>query len=40
MPTELVAKSPDQLRSAALDACRQAAAFVETKCEPAEAQAF
>jgi hypothetical protein len=40
MPTELQAKTPDQLRAAALDACRQAAAIVEKKGEPDEAQAF
>ena len=40
VPTELEAKTPDQLRRAALDACRQAAAIVETKGEPDEAQAF
>jgi hypothetical protein len=40
MPAELQAKTPDQLRTAALDACRQAAAIVEKKGEPAEAQAF
>ena len=40
MPAELQAKTPDQLRSAALDACRQAAAIVENKGEPEEAQAF
>jgi hypothetical protein len=40
MPAELQAKTPDQLRTAALDACRQAAAIVEKKGEPDEAQAF
>lgn len=40
LPTELQAKTPDQLRTAALEACRQAAAIVEKKGEPAEAQAF
>jgi len=40
IPVELQAKAPDQLRTSALDACRQAAAIVEKKGEPAEAQAF
>ena len=40
LPTELQAKTPDQMRTAALEACRQAAAIVEKKGEPAEAQAF
>ena len=40
MPTELQAKTTDQLRSAALEACRQAAAIVAKKGEPDEAQAF
>lgn len=40
MPPEFQAQAPDQLRSAALDACRQAAALVEKKARPDEAQAF
>jgi hypothetical protein len=40
MPAEFQVKTPDQLRAAALEACRQAAAIVEKKGEPAEAQAF
>jgi hypothetical protein len=39
-PTELQGKSPDQVRSAALEACRQAATVVEKKGQPGETQAF
>ncbi len=39
-PAELQGKTPDQLRTAALEACRQAAAVVEKKGKPDEAQAF
>jgi len=39
-PTELQGKTPEQLRTAALEACRQAAAVVGQKVQPAEAQAF
>jgi hypothetical protein len=39
-PAELQGKTPEQLRTVALDACRQAAAVVEKKGQPAEAQAF
>ena len=39
-PAELQGKTPDQVRTAALDACRQAAAVVEKKAKPDEAQAF
>jgi hypothetical protein len=40
MPPELQGKPPDQLRAAALEACRQAATLVEKKGKPDEAQAF
>jgi hypothetical protein len=40
IPTELQGKSPDQVRSAALEACRQAATAVEKKGQPGETQAF
>jgi hypothetical protein len=39
-PAELQGKTPDQMRAAALEACRQAAAVVEKKAGPDEAQAF
>jgi hypothetical protein len=39
-PAELQGKTPDQVRTAALEACRQAAALVEKKARPDEAQAF
>jgi hypothetical protein len=39
-PAELQGKTPDQARTAALEACRQAAAVVEKKTKPDEAQAF
>ena len=39
-PAELQGKTPDQARTAALEACRQAAAVVEKKAKPDEAQAF
>lgn len=39
-PTELQGKTPDQVRTAALEACRQAAAVLEKKAKPDEAQAF
>jgi hypothetical protein len=40
MPADLQGKTPDQLRTAALEACRQAAAVVEKKGKPDEAHAF
>jgi hypothetical protein len=40
MPADFRVKTADQLRAAALEACRQAAAIVEKKGQPAEAQAF
>jgi hypothetical protein len=40
VPAEFQGKAPEQLRSAALEACRQAAALVEKKAKPDEAQAF
>jgi hypothetical protein len=39
-PAELQGKTPDQVRTAALEACRQAASLVEKKASPDEAQAF
>ena len=39
-PAELQGKSADQVRTAALEACRRAAALVEAKGKPDEAQAF
>jgi hypothetical protein len=39
-PAELQGKTPDQVRTSALEACRQAAAVVEKKAKPDEAQAF
>jgi len=39
-PAEHQGKTPDQVRTAALDACRQAAAAVEKKAKPDETQAF
>jgi hypothetical protein len=39
-PAELQGKTSDQVRTAALEACRQAAAVVEKKAKPDEAQAF
>jgi hypothetical protein len=39
-PTELQGKTPDQLRPAALEAVKQAAAIVEKKAAPGEAQAY
>src|SRR5215831_9672482 len=38
-PAELQGKTPDQVRVAALEACRQAGAAVEKKAKPDEAQA-
>jgi len=40
VPTELQGKTPEQVRTAALEACRQAAAVVDKKAKPDEAQAF
>jgi hypothetical protein len=40
VPAEFQGKAPELLRSAALDACRQAAALVEKKAKPDEARAF
>lgn len=39
-PAEFQGKTPDQVRTAALDACRQAAAVVQKKAKPDEARAF
>ncbi len=39
-PPELQGKPPEQLRIAALEACRRAAAVVEKKAKPDETQAF
>ena len=39
-PAELQGKTPDQVRTAALEACQRAAAIVEKKAKPDEAQAF
>jgi ABC-type phosphate transport system substrate-binding protein len=39
-PAELQGKAPDQVRTAALEACRQAVAMIEKKAKPDEAQAF
>jgi hypothetical protein len=40
MPAELQGKTPDEVRTAALDACRQAAAVVQRKAKPDETLAF
>jgi hypothetical protein len=40
VPAEFQGNAPEQLRSAALEACRQAAEVVEKKAKPDEAQAF
>ncbi|HEY3064163.1 MAG TPA: hypothetical protein VGL09_00065 [Methylomirabilota bacterium] len=39
-PPDVRGKTPDELRTVALEACRQAAAVVEKKVAPVEAQAF
>jgi hypothetical protein len=39
-PAELQGKSPDQVKSSALDACREVAAVVGRKTRPEEAQGF
>lgn len=39
-PAELQGKTPDEMRAAALEACRQAATLVRKKATPEEAQAF
>ena len=39
-PAELQGKTPDQVRTAAIEACLRAAAIVEKKAKPDEAQAF
>jgi hypothetical protein len=39
-PAELQGKGPDQLRSFAIESCRQAAAVIEKKAKPEEAQGF
>jgi hypothetical protein len=39
-PAELQGKTPDQVRTAALEACRRASAVLEKKAKPDEAQAF
>jgi hypothetical protein len=40
MPAEFHGKTPDQLRAAALEACRQTSAMVDRKAASNEAQAF
>jgi hypothetical protein len=39
-PAELQGKGPDQVRSFAIESCRQAAALIEKKAKPDEAQAM
>jgi hypothetical protein len=39
-PAELQGKTPDQVRSFAIESCRQAAALIEKKAKPDEAQGF
>lgn len=39
-PAELQGKAPDQVKSYAIDSCRQVAALVEKKSKPDEAQGF
>jgi hypothetical protein len=39
-PAELRGKAPDQVKSYAIESCRQAAALVEKKTRPDEAQGF
>jgi ABC-type phosphate transport system substrate-binding protein len=39
-PAELQGKAPDQVRSFAIESCRQAAALIEKKAKPEETQAF
>jgi hypothetical protein len=39
-PAELQGKGPDQVRSFAIESCRQAAALIEKKAKPDEAQGF
>jgi hypothetical protein len=39
-PAELQGKTPDQVRSFAVESCRQAAALIEKKAKPDEAQGF
>lgn len=39
-PADMQGKTPDQMRAAALDACRHAAAVVDRKAKPDEAEAF
>jgi len=39
-PAELKGKTPDQVKSYTIESCRQAAALIEKKAKPEEAQAF
>jgi hypothetical protein len=39
-PAELQGKGPDQVKSLAIESCRQAAALIEKKAKPEEAQGF
>ena len=39
-PAELHGKSPDEVKAAALESCRQAAAIIDKKVKPDEAQSF
>jgi hypothetical protein len=39
-PAELQGKGPDQVKSFAIDSCRQATALIEKKATPEEAQGF
>ena len=39
-PAELKGKAPDQVKSYTIESCRQAAALIEKKAKPEEAQAF
>jgi hypothetical protein len=39
-PAKLQGKGPDQVRSFAIEGCRQAAALIEKKAKPEEAQGF
>lgn len=39
-PAELKGKTPDQVKSFAIESCRQAASLVEKKAKPNEAQEF
>src|SRR5262247_1396144 len=39
-PAELQGKQPDQVKSLAIESCRQAAALIDKKAKPEEAQGF